>query len=96
MVAVKDDPIGADYHTALAAFPPLVQLIEEGLATARPILRRSVQVEGSGPIHLGVTVSPLGGADPAAGVICPATSGTFSTKGICMPTSFSIFGRASS
>jgi signal transduction histidine kinase len=70
MVAVKDDPIGADYHTALAAFPPLVQLIEEGLATARPILRRSVQVEGSGPIHLGVTVSPLGGADPAAGVIC--------------------------
>ena len=60
MVAVKGDPIGSDYHTALAAFPPLVQLIEEGLATARPILRRSVQVEGSGPIHLGVTVSPLG------------------------------------
>jgi signal transduction histidine kinase len=70
MVAVKGEPIGADYHTALAAFPPLVQLIEEGLATARPILRRSVQVEGSGPIHLGVTVSPLGGADPVAGVIC--------------------------
>jgi signal transduction histidine kinase len=70
MVSVKGDPIGADYHTALAAFPPLVQLIEEGLATARPILRRSVQVEGSGPIHLGVTVSPLGGADPPPGVIC--------------------------
>ena len=86
MVAVKGDPIGADYHTALAAFPPLVQVIEEGLATARPILRRSVQVEGSGPIHLGVTVSPLGrsfphsddggtghapdAAEPAPGVIC--------------------------
>jgi len=60
MVAVKGDPIGSDYHTVLAAFPPLVQLIEEGQATARPILRRSVQVEGNGPIHLGVTVSPLG------------------------------------
>ena len=68
MVAVTGDPIGADYHTALAAFPPLVQLIEEGLATARPILRRSVQVEGSGPIHLGVTVSPLGKSIP--GVSC--------------------------
>src|SRR4030095_14011491 len=53
-------PVGSDYHTVLAAFPPLVELIEEGLKTARPIVRRSVQVEGDGPIHLGVTVSPLG------------------------------------
>ena len=64
MVDVKGNPIGSDYHTVLLAFPPLVQLIEEGLATARPILRRSVQVEGSGPIHLGVTVSPLGKLQP--------------------------------
>ena len=60
MVSVKGDPVGSDYHTVLAAFPPLVQLIEEGLTTARPIVRRSVQVEGAGPVHLGVTVSPLG------------------------------------
>jgi signal transduction histidine kinase len=60
MVGVKGDPIGSDYHKVLAAFPPLVQLIEECLHTARPIVRRSVQVEGSGPVHLGVTVSPLG------------------------------------
>jgi signal transduction histidine kinase len=60
MVAVKNDPVGSDYRQVLAAFPPLVQLIEEGLTTARPIVRRSVQVEGEGPIHLGVTVSPLG------------------------------------
>jgi len=60
MVGVKTDPIGGDYHAVLAAFPPLVQLIEECLLTARPIVRRSVQVEGAGPIHLGVTVSPLG------------------------------------
>jgi len=60
MVGVKNDPVGSDYRNVLAAFPPLVQLIEEGLMTARPIVRRSVQVEGEGPIHLGVTVSPLG------------------------------------
>jgi signal transduction histidine kinase len=62
MVGVTTDPIGAEYHKVLAAFPPLVQLIEECLLTARPIVRRSVQVEGAGPIHLGVTVSPLGKA----------------------------------
>jgi signal transduction histidine kinase len=60
MVGVKNDPVGSDYRHVLAAFPPLAQLIEEGLMTARPIVRRSVQVEGEGPIHLGVTVSPLG------------------------------------
>jgi nitrogen fixation/metabolism regulation signal transduction histidine kinase len=60
MVGVKTDPIGIDYHKVLAAFPPLVQLIEECLHTAQPIVRRSVQVEGAGTIHLGVTVSPLG------------------------------------
>jgi signal transduction histidine kinase len=60
MIGVNTDPIGFDYHKVLAAFPPLVQLIAECLSTARPILRRSVQVEGSGPTHLGVTVSPLG------------------------------------
>ena len=60
MVGVTANPVGSDYHKVLAAFPPLVQLIEECLTTARPIVRRSVQVEGAGPVHLGVTVSPLG------------------------------------
>jgi signal transduction histidine kinase len=60
MVSVRTDPIGFDYHEVLAAVPQLVQLIEECLLTARPIVRRSVQVEGVGPVHLGVTVSPLG------------------------------------
>jgi signal transduction histidine kinase len=41
-------------------FSPLVQLIGECLSTARPIVRRTVQVEGAGTVHLGVTVSPLG------------------------------------
>jgi|SoiMethySBSTD1v2_1073268.scaffolds.fasta_scaffold00409_38 two-component system, NtrC family, nitrogen regulation sensor histidine kinase GlnL len=60
MIGVKSDPVGFDYHEVLASFPPLVQLIGECLSTARPIVRRSVQIEGSGPTHLGVTVSPLG------------------------------------
>jgi signal transduction histidine kinase len=60
MIGLNADPIGSDYHMVLTAFPPLVQLIEEGLTTGRPIVRRSVQVEGAGPVHLGVTVSPLG------------------------------------
>jgi signal transduction histidine kinase len=60
MIGVTRDPIGSEYHKVLAAFPPLAQLIEECLVTARPIVRRSVQVEGAGPVHLGVTVSPLG------------------------------------
>ena len=69
MIGVKSDPIGSDYQKVLAAFPPLVELIGECLSTARPIVRRTVQVEGTGPIHLGVTVSPLGKPLPH-GVIC--------------------------
>jgi signal transduction histidine kinase len=60
MVGVKTDPIGGDYHNVLVAFPPLVQLIEECLMTAQPIVRRTVKVENAGPVYLGVTVSPLG------------------------------------
>ena len=69
MIGVKSDPIGSDYQKVLAAFPPLVELIGECLSTARPIVRRTVQVEGTGPMHLGVTVSPLGKPLPH-GVIC--------------------------
>jgi signal transduction histidine kinase len=60
MIGVKHDPIGSDYHKVLAAFPPLAELIGECLSTARPIVRRTVQVEGAATVHLGVTVSPLG------------------------------------
>ena len=69
MIGVKSDPLGSDYQKVLAAFPPLVELIGECLSTARPIVRRTVQVEGTGPMHLGVTVSPLGKPLPH-GVIC--------------------------
>ena len=78
LVGVKGDPIGSDYHHVLSALQPLVQLIEECLLTARPIVRRSVQVEGSSTIHLGVTVSPLGKPLPhldEAATTAPATVG---------------------
>ena len=64
MAGVTGDPIGASYRTVLAAVPPLWQLVEECLSTARPIVRRSVQVPGVRPVHLGVTVSPLGAPLP--------------------------------
>ena len=69
MIGVKTDPIGSDYQKVLAAFPPLVELVGECLSTARPIVRRTVQVESAGTMHLGVTVSPLGKPLPH-GVIC--------------------------
>ena len=69
MIGVKTDPLGSDYQKVLAAFPPLVELVGECLSTARPIVRRTVQVESAGTMHLGVTVSPLGKPLPH-GVIC--------------------------
>jgi nitrogen fixation/metabolism regulation signal transduction histidine kinase len=57
MFDVTSDPIGSDYHAVLGTVQPLAELIEECLSTKRPIVRRTVQV---GPMHLGVTVSPLG------------------------------------
>ena len=69
MIGVKTDPIGSDYQKVLAAFPPLMELVGECLSTARPIVRRTVQVKSAGTMHLGVTVSPLGKPLPH-GVIC--------------------------
>jgi signal transduction histidine kinase len=61
MIGVKSDPVGSDYRTVLKAFSPVVGLIGQCLSTARPIVRRTVQVEHAGTVvHLGVTVSPLG------------------------------------
>ena len=71
MLDVGPEPIGRDYHEVLASVPPLVEVIEECLSTARPILRRSVDIPLAGRhLHFGVTVSPLGGPDAPRGVIC--------------------------
>jgi two-component system, NtrC family, nitrogen regulation sensor histidine kinase GlnL len=71
MIAAAREPIGADYHDLLVSVPPLVQAIEECLTTARPILRRSIEVRGSSrDLHFGVSVSPLGQRDAPRGAIC--------------------------
>lgn len=61
MIGVKSNAVGSDYRAVLKSFPPVGELIGECLSTARPIVRRTVQVEHAGTVvHLGVTVSPLG------------------------------------
>lgn len=52
------------------AAAPLAGVIEECLATGRPIVRRALEMPHAGEVtHVGVTVSPLG-SDGAGGVIC--------------------------
>jgi signal transduction histidine kinase len=70
MLDVDGDPAGQDYRTLLAAAPPLVDAVGECLRTARPILRRTIDIPGpSRSLQFGVTVSPVGtGTSP--GVIC--------------------------
>ena len=64
------DPIGADYRALLAAAPSLGDTVTECLTTGCPIVRRSLQVAGSGrSSHFGVTVSPLEGTE-GRGVVC--------------------------
>jgi len=64
------DPDGADYRVLLERVQPLRAVVDECLATRRPIVRRSLQVPRTGrSLHFGVTVSPLG-AGPDAGAIC--------------------------
>jgi signal transduction histidine kinase len=58
-------------RVALAGLPPLVDVIEECLASGKPVFRRAVQVEGPTSIRLGVTVSPITDATGRAhGAIC--------------------------
>jgi len=71
MLDVADPAVGGHYHEVLSAVPPLVKVIEECLTTGRPILRRSVEMPGSGRhVHFGLTVSPLGERDAPRAVIC--------------------------
>jgi len=48
----------------LQRVPALAEIIDEALRSTTPIVRRTVTVEGGAkPLHLGVTVSPITGAD---------------------------------
>ena len=75
MLAIEGDPAGRSYRTVLAPTPPLVGVIDEALATGRPIVRRTLDLRQAGtaadPTHLGVTASPIvGEGDQPHGVIC--------------------------
>jgi nitrogen fixation/metabolism regulation signal transduction histidine kinase len=71
MLGVAHDPIGLNYRHLLESVPPLADVLAECLATLQPVVRREVQVPGGvRASHLGVTVSPLGGAAHPRGVIC--------------------------
>jgi signal transduction histidine kinase len=71
MLEIAGDPSGQDYRRVLDAAPELVAVLAECLATAQPIVRRSVRVAGSGRgSYFGLTVSPLRSADKSNGVIC--------------------------
>lgn len=59
------------YDGLLAAAAPLARAVDECRTTGEPIVRRAVQIEQrkGGTLHVGVTVSPLDGAD-GRGAIC--------------------------
>ena len=71
MLGITSSWAGTNFRDALAATAPLVQLIGECQSSGAAILRRTLEIPSpSGSTHLGVSVSPLGGAAAPAGVIC--------------------------
>jgi signal transduction histidine kinase len=61
LLGVPADAPPADFRAALAGVPPLISVIDECLATKRPIVRRALELPQppSAATHVGVTVSPL-------------------------------------
>jgi two-component system, NtrC family, sensor histidine kinase HydH len=61
LLRLPDFDAGTKLRTLLADSPALVQVVEECLDTAQPVVRRAVTVArpDAGPQHFGVTVSPL-------------------------------------
>jgi signal transduction histidine kinase len=59
------------YGEVLGGAPELAALIDECLAEAQPVVRRTVKTVGGGATHLGVTVSPIRDeSGHAYGAIC--------------------------
>jgi len=64
------DPL-ADLASFRSQVPALADLIDESFRTRAPILRRTVTLERpTGPMHLGVSVSPLSDEAGPSGAIC--------------------------
>jgi signal transduction histidine kinase len=75
LLGLPDAEWTGSYRDVLATATPLAQVIEECLATNKPIVRRTLQLRGpgggEGATHLGVTVSPIrGGTGEHHGAIC--------------------------
>jgi len=71
MLSLPSDASGRTYADVLAAAPPLVDVLSEGLSARRAIVRRALRVhDGGRSWHFGVTVSPLGDASAPNGAIC--------------------------
>ncbi len=60
MLALPDADWSGDFREVLADAAPLADVVEECLASARPIVRRTIALKGNeGAAHLGVTASPI-------------------------------------
>lgn len=71
MLGLTHDVTGAKLGDVLADVRPLAEVIDGGLASGHPIVRRTVHVEhGDWSWHFGVTVSPLGAPELHQGAIC--------------------------
>ncbi len=60
MLGLPEGDWARPYREVLGAVPELAMLIDECLAQAQPVVRRTVKLHGPGKAtHLGVTVSPI-------------------------------------
>jgi signal transduction histidine kinase len=59
MLALPDADWSGDFRSVLASAAPLGDIVEECLASQRPIVRRTIALQGAGAAHLGVTASPI-------------------------------------
>ncbi len=63
ILELDQDGVGVAYRQFLESAPAMSEVIDEALEGASPILRRTIALAKGRSQHLGVTVSPITGAD---------------------------------
>lgn len=63
ILELDENGIGVPFRQFLASAPAMSAVIEEALGGASPIVRRTIALAKGKSQHLGVTVSPIAGAD---------------------------------
>jgi signal transduction histidine kinase len=63
ILRIDDQGAGRPYRDALKPAPALAGLITEAMEGSSPVVRRTITLQGSRAQHLGVTISPIVGAD---------------------------------